>query len=168
MKLSRIFYRAVFLGGLCVFASVGCVGEKRISEDLAGLVPQQVRVAGRQFAWDIVHAGPDGRLDTADDIAAENEITLMAGSRVDFEFISKDVIHGFWVPSLDVRQVMIPGARLKQQLIFTKPGRFKIACSELCGVGHAKMAGWVRVLPEAEYQEWLSRHKALISQRLGE
>jgi len=33
-----------------------------------------VRVIGQQWAWSFVHPGPDGKLDTADDIATVDEL----------------------------------------------------------------------------------------------
>lgn len=132
----------------------GCPSRKNSPKDAGPKWEQRVRVVARQFVWEITQAGPDGRLDTADDIRAVNEITLPENSRVTFELQSRDVVHGFWVPRLGIRQTLIPGATLRKEVVVGEPGQFKLACSELCGAWHAKMWGWVRVLPEKDFRDW--------------
>jgi cytochrome c oxidase subunit 2 len=60
------------------------------------------------------------------------------------------VVHGFWVPSLGIRETLIPGVTSQKQILLENAGRYKIACSEMCGAGHAKMTGWIHVLPKKE------------------
>ena len=36
----------------------------------------------------------------------------------------------------------------------TKTGRYQITCAQLCGDGHARMKGVIRVVDEAEWNEW--------------
>jgi cytochrome c oxidase subunit 2 len=35
-------------------------------------------------------------------------------------------------------------------------GTYDLVCAELCGWGHYKMAGRVRVLPRADFEAWLA------------
>ena len=37
----------------------------------------------------------------------------------------------------------------------TKVGEYEIACAELCGLGHYRMRGFLRILPQDEFQAWL-------------
>jgi len=36
----------------------------------------------------------------------------------------------------------------------TKVGRYQITCAQLCGDGHARMKGAVKVVDEAAWEEW--------------
>jgi cytochrome c oxidase subunit 2 len=38
-------------------------------------------------------------------------------------------------------------------------GTYNVVCTELCGFGHATMRALVRVVPEGEFNQWLSRQK---------
>jgi hypothetical protein len=52
---------------------------------------------------------------------------------------SKDVVHGFSIPDLKI-DVRIPaGEPITVEFAAPPPGRYDIACSEYCGVGHGQM-----------------------------
>jgi hypothetical protein len=38
-----------------------------------------------------------------------------------------------------------------------RAGTYHLFCTQLCGVGHATMAGEIVVMPAPRYQEWLER-----------
>ncbi|GIT63001.1 MAG: hypothetical protein Ct9H300mP21_05470 [Pseudomonadota bacterium] len=38
-----------------------------------------VRVIGQQWSWSFIHAGPDGELDTQDDVLTVNDLHVKAG-----------------------------------------------------------------------------------------
>jgi len=65
------------------------------------------------------------------------------------------VIHSWTIPAFGVKQDAVPG-RLGQ-LWFTaeNEGTYFGQCSELCGKDHAYMPITVKVVSEAEYEEWL-------------
>src|SRR5262245_21931154 len=52
---------------------------------------ERVRIIAQQWAWTFVHAGPDGQLDTADDIRTVSELNLQVDRLYHFELHSKDV-----------------------------------------------------------------------------
>jgi cytochrome c oxidase subunit 2 len=39
-------------------------------------------------------------------------------------------------------------------------GDFEIACAELCGLGHYKMHGIVKVVSDQEFSQWLAAQEA--------
>jgi len=49
---------------------------------------EPVRIIAQQWAWTFVHAGSDGRLDTADDIRTVNELNLQVNRLYHFELHS--------------------------------------------------------------------------------
>ena len=43
-------------------------------------------------------------------------------------------------------------------------GDFEIACAQLCGIGHAKMFGMLKVLEQADYDKWMEEEQAALSE----
>jgi cytochrome c oxidase subunit 2 len=107
------------------------------------------------FVWEITQAGADELFDTPDDIHSQNQIVLPVGTRLKLSLRSQDVLHGFFVPRLGVRQSLPPGVTFEKELILTQPGQHRFACSEVCGAGHGKMMGYLIVLPREEYGRWI-------------
>ena len=42
----------------------------------------------------------------------------------------------------------------------TQIGDYEIACAELCGLGHYKMHGMVKVVSPEEFDKWLAAREA--------
>jgi cytochrome c oxidase subunit 2 len=69
---------------------------------------------------------------------------------------SADVIHSFYVPALGVKQDVAPG---QTRVVRTRPtarGEYDLFCAELCGAGHSRMDGTVRVVNRTAYDAWLA------------
>lgn len=116
----------------------------------------EVRVTGRQFNWEFLYPGPDGKFDTPDDLPLANELHVPVDRTVGLSLRSSDVIHGFFVPNLRLKQDAVPGREIRAWFRGTKPGRYEIPCAELCGFGHSGMNGWLYVHTGEGYREWLS------------
>ena len=76
------------------------------------------------------------------------------------------MIHSFWVPALGGKLDSIPGITNELRLLPTKTGSFEGKCAELCGIQHGAMLFTAQVLPQAEFDGWLSR--ATAPQDLGQ
>jgi cytochrome c oxidase subunit 2 len=137
----------------------------------------QVEITGRQFEWIVRYPGKDGkfgktdpaRIDpdnplglvkkdpaSRDDIVVNGAVTLPAGRPVQFLIRSQDVLHSFSVPLFRTKQDAVPGLVTRSRVIPTDPGEYEIACAELCGLGHYRMRGIVRVKTEEEFRKWLA------------
>ena len=114
-----------------------------------------VQVTGKQFNWEIVYPGPDGKLGTADDLQIDNELHVPAGKVVRVVLKSKDVIHSFFLPNLRLKQDAVPGREIVAWFEATKPGKYEMPCSELCGFGHSGMNGWLIVDTPENYEKWV-------------
>lgn len=115
----------------------------------------QVRVTGKQFNWEILYPGPDGKFDTADDLQVDNELHVPVNRVVHVFLTSKDVIHSFFVPNLRFKQDALPGRTIQGWFEATKPGIYEIPCAELCGFGHSGMLGHITVLSAEDYEKWV-------------
>jgi cytochrome c oxidase subunit II len=102
-----------------------------------------------------------------DDVTTMNQLYLPANKPIIVKLRSKDVIHSFGVPEFRVKQDAVPGLTIPVWFIpnvttaemRTRTGNaefeYEIACAQLCGLGHAKMRGFVTVLPADEFQKWM-------------
>ncbi len=128
---------------------------------IKGRVPPSdlvVQVTSKQFNWEILYPGPDGKLGTSDDLQLENELHVPAGKVVRVTLKSKDVIHSFFIPNLRLKQDAVPGRVITAWFQTTKPGKYEIPCSELCGFGHSGMKGWLYVHTPEDYERWVREH----------
>lgn len=136
-----------------------------------------VRVVGEQFAWNAHYAGADGvfgrteprlvtpdnplgldRSDPAakDDVTTINQLNMPVDKPVLVHLSSKDVIHSFAIFEMRVKQDAVPGMDIPVWFIPNKVGDYEIACSQLCGLGHYRMRGFVGVKTDADYRAWLA------------
>ncbi|HSB81367.1 MAG TPA: cytochrome c oxidase subunit II [Candidatus Methylomirabilis sp.] len=115
----------------------------------------ELQVTGKQFNWEVVYPGPDGKFGTPDDLMAENELHVPVGKIVRVYLRSKDVIHSFYLPNFRLRQDAVPGREILVWFEATKPGKYELPCSQLCGFGHSGMKGWLYVHTAEEYAKWV-------------
>jgi len=136
---------------------------RKLWEDIKEHMPHdalEIHVTGEQFAWNILYPGPDGKFDTADDIATLNQLHFPVGKAVVATLSSKDVIHSFFLPEFRVKQDAVPGMKTRIWFEGNKVGHWEIACAELCGLGHFRMKGFVTVDTPEDYQKWLAEQTA--------
>ena len=143
-----------------------------------------VHVIAKQFAWHIVYPGPDGRfgrrdaslitptneigLDRddaagADDIYTINQLSLPVDTPVIAYLTTQDVIHSFGITSMRVKQDIIPGMEIPVWWEPTVAGDYEINCSQLCGLGHYRMRGFVTIMSQAGYQSFLAEEGARLA-----
>jgi len=136
-----------------------------------------VRVIGEQFAWNIHYPGPDGKFgrtdinkvsadnpigldrtdpDAKDDLTTINQLTLPVDRPILVHLSSKDVIHSFGLFEMRVKQDAIPGLDIPVWFVPTRVGDYEIACSQLCGLGHYRMRGFVNIKSAADFQTFLT------------
>jgi cytochrome c oxidase subunit 2 len=113
-----------------------------------------VQVTAKQFNWEVLYPGPDGKFGTADDVQIDNDVHVPVNKVVHVLLHSKDVIHSFFVPTLRLKQDALPGREIVVWFEATKPGQYEIPCAELCGFGHSGMKGTLIVHDPAGYDAW--------------
>jgi cytochrome c oxidase subunit II len=103
-----------------------------------------------------------------DDLTDINNINVPVDRPVLVHLTTKDVIHSFGLYEMRVKQDAIPGLSIPVWFVPTvtsadmqkKVGKpdfeYEIACSQLCGLGHFRMRGYVHVLSAADYQKWMA------------
>jgi len=92
-----------------------------------------------------------------DDVQVLNEIHVPVDKPVICYISSKDVIHSFRIVAMRATQDAIPGMRIPMWFKPTKVGTYQIYCAQLCGNGHAAMAGGRLIVDTKEdYNAWLA------------
>lgn len=149
--------------------------ERQFEKAPAGAL--QIEVTAQQFVWNMRYQGPDGKfgrtdpklisdsggnplgLDTSDPVAQDDIVapTMAVPINRPVELIlkTKDVTHSFFVRELRLKQDTVPGMVIRVHFTATRLGKYEIACSELCGLGHYKMRSFLDVLSEPDYEKWL-------------
>ncbi len=143
-----------------------------------------VHVIAKQFEWHLVYPGPDGRFgrrdaslitptnaigldrgdpNGADDIHTINQLSLPVDKPVIAYLSSQDVIHSFGITSMRVKQDAIPGMEIPVWWEPTVTGDYEINCSQLCGLGHYRMRGFLTIMSEADYQAFLAEEGARLA-----
>ena len=124
---------------------------------------QTVRVIAQQWAWSFVHPGPDGKLDTPDDIKTVDELHIRANTLYHYKLEARDVLHSFSVPVFRLKQDAVPGRVITGWFKATKTGTYDIQCAEICGIGHGIMAGRIVIETPEQHAAWLAQSSAGIA-----
>lgn len=133
-------------------------GAIRVWYDVKQWMPTEaepIGVIAQQWAWTFVHAGPDGVLDTADDVAIIDEMHVEAGKTYTFRLEATDVLHSFSVPIFRLKQDAVPGRKILGWFKPTLEGEFDIQCAEICGIGHGIMGARMFVESPEQHKKWM-------------
>ncbi|SHG80503.1 cytochrome c oxidase subunit II [Halobaculum gomorrense] len=82
-------------------------------------------------------------------------IVVPQGQDLYFTTASEDVIHGFSVPALGLKQDAIPGQTNTIKTVAKETGVYQGYCTEYCGVAHSKMYFTVIVVDQGTYDEFV-------------
>lgn len=133
-----------------------------------------IEVVGQQWSWTFNYGMGDPNLDSLEGDGAYDEYAYEAGTAANiptlvlpvhqttrFNLHSPDVIHDFAVPAFLIKMDVVPGRVNHYQVTPKTIGDYRGKCFELCGVYHSRMIFNVRVVSEADYQEYLQGLAAL-------
>ncbi len=134
----------IIIAALCAYATVLLLD---IQESPAKGT-RVVNVTGQQFAWSF-ETREGGKAIVSD------RLVLPVGEPVEFKVRSKDVLHDFWVPEWRLKVDAVPGITTGYSVTPDRVGRYQVVCAELCGLGHAFMRQYVRVLTPTAYAAWV-------------
>jgi cytochrome c oxidase subunit 2 len=144
----------------------------------------QVEVTGMQFAWYFRYPGADGKfgatkpeledasaggeaalgLDTKDPASKDDVVTgimvVPVNREIEVILRAHDVIHSFFIPNMRFKQDAVPGLAIHMHFTPVQTGDYEILCAELCGLGHYKMHGMLKVVSQEEFDKWLAAREA--------
>lgn len=115
----------------------------------------QVGITAQQFNWVFHYTGKDQILWNENDIKNADVMVVPVNTNILFDLQARDVLHSFWVPTLRLKQDAVPGRIIKGWFNATKVGEYDIACAEICGAGHGKMAARLKVVSQADFDKFV-------------
>lgn len=107
----------------------------------------EIFVVGKQWMWKFQHTTGQREI---------NELHVPVGRKVKLTMASEDVIHDLFIPAFRTKADVVPGRYTTLWFEATKPGRYHIFCAEYCGTNHSGMGGWIEVLSQTDFDNWLS------------
>jgi cytochrome c oxidase subunit 2 len=140
---------AVLGFGVWGVVALGDITEPRPSEMI-------VNVTGRQWSW--VFSYPDH-----EEVGFSPDLVLPVNRTIRLHMNSDDVLHSFWVPEFRVKQDLVPGLETTLRVTPTVIGEYKVLCAEICGLDHARMRATVRVVSEAEFDQWVAERSVSLA-----
>ncbi len=127
----------IFLGGAIVYYN-----QYKIPEDT-----MEIYVVGKQWMWKIQHGTGQREI---------NELHVPVGRNIKLTMTTEDVLHDFFIPAFRTKADVVPGRYTNLWFRATKPGRYHLFCAEYCGLNHSGMGGWVYVMEQKDFDNWLS------------
>ncbi|MCA9567308.1 MAG: hypothetical protein KC656_05675 [Myxococcales bacterium] len=125
----------------------------------------EIGVMSQQWAWTFTHEGPDGKLNTADDIILVDELHIQVDETYLWHLESRDVLHSFSIPTMRFKQDAIPGRVINGWFKPIKTGEYDIQCAEMCGIGHGPMGARLYIHTPEEYARWQKAAAARVAGR---
>ena len=115
-----------------------------------------VKVVAKQFDWTFLYADKDGNFGPGA-VSSYRELHVPVGKKIHVILTSQDVIHGFFLPEVRLKQDVMPGREINAWFDTSQTGAFHIVCAELCGFGHTRMTGVLQVDDEKTFEDWLAQ-----------
>jgi cytochrome c oxidase subunit 2 len=107
----------------------------------------EIYVVGKQWMWKFQH--PTGQREI-------NELHVPVGQRIKLVMTTEDVLHDVYIPAFRTKADVVPGRYTNIWFEATKPGKYHLYCAEYCGLNHSGMGGWVYVMEQRDYDNWLA------------
>ncbi|GAB4335305.1 MAG: cytochrome c oxidase subunit II [Calditrichia bacterium] len=111
----------------------------------------EVQVTARMWSW----------LFEYDNGVVTDTLYVPVDTPVKLNLKSEDVIHSFYVPAFRIKEDAVPGLPTYLWFEATQPGDYHVLCAEYCGLQHSAMLTSIKVLPAAEYEQWMARMAAV-------
>lgn len=167
-RIWRVVFAAIGVTVLTLFALL--IGDFATGRSLAltstAPDPLRIQIIGHQWWWEVHYVDwPErfGERVASNNITTANEIHIPVDPNnpvtVQFMLESHDVIHSFWVPSLDGKKDLVPGHPTTLWLQADQPGTYWGECAEYCGYQHANMRLVVVAEPVDQFQTWLNSQR---------
>lgn len=137
------------IGVLTVATLLGLDDAEALPQEIDGM---EITVYGHQWWWGYEYELGDG--DDAPEIITANDLVIPAGVPITLNIESRDVIHSFWIPSLNGTRDAVPGRTHTLVLEADEPGEYLGQCKEFCGLSHANMRARVVALSMPDFLTW--------------
>lgn len=118
-----------------------------------------INVTGQQWWWEYDYPIQE-EFGITQPIITSGQMVMPAGTKVMLRETSRDVIHSFWVPSLNGKKDAVPGRIHLLRMEADEPGIYAGQCAEFCGLSHANMRMEVIALSKEDFAAWVQNQLA--------
>ena len=145
------------VAGLVVLLIVSTFRTDDRIESVSANPAQRIDVLAFQWGWRFSYPGTG--ITTVGEGDNPPTLVVPAGETVQFDLLSRDVIHAFWIPELRFKRDAFPDRTTTFDMVF-EPGVTTTArCAEFCGFGHDNMDFQVVSMSPPDFERWLSSHE---------
>lgn len=146
---SLVIYRLlpmILLSGL-----VGCS-----TPDPKTTAPQKIKIemTGHDFKWASRYAGNDEKMDTDDDIHAQQVLHVPINAEVEIVLKSLDYLYSLEVPLAEKKEIAVPDLEFSLSFKADKMGTFEMPGDQMCGYTHPDLMGTLVVESREDYDRW--------------
>jgi cytochrome c oxidase subunit 2 len=107
----------------------------------------EIYVVGKQWMWKLQHGTGQREI---------NELHVPVNTKIKLTMTTEDVLHSFFIPAFRTKADVVPGRYTYLWFEATKTGKFHLFCAEYCGLNHSGMGGYIYVMDQKDYDNWLS------------
>ena len=132
-----IISMTIFLGGAIVYFNQYTPPEDAM----------EIYIVGKQWMWKAQHQTGQREI---------NELHVPVGRKIKLTMTTEDVLHDFFIPAFRTKMDVVPGRYTYMWFEPTKPGKYHLFCAEYCGLNHSGMGGYIYVMEQRDFDEWLS------------
>jgi cytochrome o ubiquinol oxidase subunit II len=111
--------------------------------------PLRVEVVALDWKWLFIY--PD------QGIAAVNQLTIPAGTQVEFRLTSATVMNSFFVPQIGSQIYTMGGMTTHLNLLADKPGEYPGFSANFSGDGFSEMRFIVKAVPAGDFHAWVAQ-----------
>ena len=115
-----------------------------------------VNVTGQQWWWEYDYPVQEGCGGISAPIVTSGQLVIPADTNVLLRITSRDVIHSYWIPSLNGKKDAVPGRVHTLRMQADEPGIFAGQCTEFCGLSHANMKMEAVALYPDDFATWVA------------
>ena len=126
-------------------------------------VAHEITVNAFQWSWQFSYPEAGEKAVVTGTPDKPPTLVVPVGERVRYKIVANDVVHGFWIPAFMIQMQNIPGVTNSLEFTANKIGEYPGRCNILCGRNHAQMLFTVKVVSQADYQQYLETLKASVA-----
>ncbi|KGA20419.1 hypothetical protein GM50_1680 [freshwater metagenome] len=126
-------------------------------------VAHEITVNAFQWSWQFSYPEAGEKAVVTGTPDKPPTLVVPVSERVRYKIIANDVVHGFWIPAFMIQMQNIPGVTNSLEFTANKIGEYPGRCNILCGRNHAQMLFTVKVVSQADYQQYLETLKASVA-----
>ena len=106
----------------------------------------EIQVVAQKWNWTFIH--PNG--------VTDGNLHVPVNTPVRLVMTSTDVLHSFFIPAMRTKQDLVPRRFTYVWFEATKPGTYRLYCTEYCGRDHSQMKVKVVVHEPGNYERYLA------------